>query len=181
PAGPARPENAAGATLAMVKSQFEDYKQKWAELLAGPDSPLPMDKVGSFPGLEFYPYDDGWRFVGPLVRLGEPHTLDLVDNHGKSEPYIEYARFPFERAGKVVTVNVYRSLAQPEQFFVPFRDSTSGHETYDAGRYAHVDSLAPDRFVLDFNRSYNPYCAYASTWACPLVPSENVLPFGVRA
>ncbi|MEO6463369.1 MAG: DUF1684 domain-containing protein, partial [Candidatus Eisenbacteria bacterium] len=60
-------------------------------------------------------------------------------------------------------------------------DSTSGGETYGGGRYVHLDSLDTHRFVLDFNKAYNPYCAWDASWICPLPPRENALPFAVRA
>ena len=62
-----------------------------------------------------------------------------------------------------------------------FRDSTSGTETYEAGRYVHLDSLGEHQFVLDFNKAYNPYCAYDTSWICPLPPPQNSLRYAVRA
>ncbi|MCI0396478.1 MAG: DUF1684 domain-containing protein, partial [Chloroflexi bacterium] len=68
----------------------------------------------------------------------------------------------------------------------PFRDTTNGQETYGAGRYldSHrpgLNQLGPDRFEVDFNYSYNPYCAYSEYYSCPLPPRENWLKVPIRA
>ena len=180
-APPARAEDVSLSTLALMRGSFEQHKAQWRAVLSGADSPLPMDQVDAFPGPEFYPYDASWRFVGDLDRSAAPRTLAMPDTKGREEPYIEYGLFRFERAGRVDTLVVYRPIEHPQQFFIPFRDSTSGHETYEGGRYVHLDSLAASRFLLDFNHAYNPYCAYASTWACPLPPRRNELAAAVRA
>src|SRR3712207_9470775 len=67
------------------------------------------------------------------------------------------------------------------RLFVPFRDKTCGKETYGAGRYIDLNKKATDEYVLDFNRAYNPYCAYSPYYSCPLPPGENNLPVEVRA
>ena len=70
---------------------------------------------------------------------------------------------------------------QGDELFIPFRDSTSGNETYGAGRYVEAEPLGDGRFELDFNRAYNPYCAYNDAWRCPLPPRENWLTVPIRA
>jgi uncharacterized protein (DUF1684 family) len=94
----------------------------------------------------------------------------------------------FLRGGRVVALHVYRLLDLPERaggegLFLPFKDQTTGKETYPAGRY--VDLVGPDGgpFVLDFNRAYNPSCAYGEPerFQCPVTPAENALPIAVTA
>jgi uncharacterized protein (DUF1684 family) len=179
--GPAKSEPLSVASVAMMRSQFESHKEEWRTVLKGHDSPLPLDKVDVFEGPEFAPYDPSWRFVGGLERLPGPRTVPLPDNRGKTQTYMEYARYPFERMGRVMSVLVYRPIEHPEQFFIPFADSTNGQETYQGGRYVHLDSLGEQRFALDFNKAYNPYCAYDEHWACPLPPTENHMPAAIRA
>ena len=65
--------------------------------------------------------------------------------------------------------------------FLPFRDATSGPETYGAGRYLDAEITSDGRVLLDFNRAYFPYCAYGEGWTCPLPPAENWLRAAVRA
>jgi uncharacterized protein len=69
---------------------------------------------------------------------------------------------------------------EPEAAFVPFRDATSGSETYGSGRYLEAE-LRDDTVTLDFNLAYNPYCAYGDGWSCPLPPRENWLTVPIRA
>jgi hypothetical protein len=91
----------------------------------------------------------------------------------------------FEVGGKQHRLTAFVSERDGyEVLFVPFRDATSGHETYGAGRYveAPFDSEAADDPVeLDFNYAYNPSCAYDARWSCPLSPSENRLAIAVPA
>ena len=73
------------------------------------------------------------------------------------------------------------AFSQGDGLFIPCRDSTSGSETYAAGRYVEAEPLGDGRFELDFNRAYNPYCAYNDAWRCPLPPRENWLTVAIRA
>ena len=70
---------------------------------------------------------------------------------------------------------------QGDELFIPFRDATSGKDTYGAGRYVEAEALGNGRYLLDFNRAYNPYCAYNDDWRCPLPPAENWLKVAIRA
>jgi len=181
PAPPAAPESVQAQTVAMWRSQFEQSKAQWNTLFTGDDSPLPEDRRASFPGQPWYPYSPSWRFVGDLVRLDPPRGIDVPDTKGKTQVYYDYGRYPLRVGSTIDTLHVLRPGDHPEQYFVAFRDSTTGVETYGGGRYAHLDSLDEHRFVLDFNQAYNPYCAYDTVWMCPLPPRENTLPFAVRA
>ncbi len=181
PVPPARPEAAQAATVAMWRTQFDSHKAQWDAVLAGPDSPLPEDARASFPGLGFYPYDESWRYVGDLERMDPPTFIEVPATKGRTQSYLDYGRFPFERDGVVATLEVHRPVDHPDQFFIAFFDSTNRGETYEGGRYVHLDSVGTHKFVLDFNKSYAPYCAFDSTWICPLPPRTNALPFAVRA
>ena len=181
PPPPARPEQLAQGTLAMLRSQFETHKEQWNAVMSGPDSPLPADRVNSFGGLGFYPYAPEWRFVGDLERLHPPRTVTLDDSKGRTQIYFEYGKYRFIAEGDTTTLLVYRPPDHPAQYFIAFRDSTSGKETYGAGRYVHLDSLDTHKFVLDFNKAYNPYCAYDTSWVCPLPPPANWMKHAVRA
>lgn len=82
-------------------------------------------------------------------------------------------------------LSVYRlddlSAELPEHLFLPFRDAGAGSETYGAGRYVDVEPLAGGVVAVDFNRAYNPDCAYGISAQCPITPAENTLPFAVCA
>jgi hypothetical protein len=182
PVPPAKPEVVQPATVSMWRSQFEAHRAQWeAEIARSPDSPLPEAKRAAFPGLRFYGFDPAWRYVGDLQRLRPPAFIQVPDTKGRGQAYLDYGRFPIERDGVVATLAVYRPVEHPDQFFIAFFDSTNGGETYEGGRYVHLDSLDVHRWVLDFNQAYNPYCAYDASWICPIPPRANALPFAVRA
>jgi uncharacterized protein len=181
PVAPLQPEQANAATVSMWRSGYENHKQQWHALLQSESSPVPEKARATFEGPEFFPYAPEWRLIGDLQRLPVQRFDRMAATHGKTQDYLEYGKVPVAANGDTVTLMVYRPLDHPEQYFVPFRDSTTGDETYGGGRYAHLDSLDVHRWVLDFNQSYNPYCAYDSVWICPLSPPANTLPFRVRA
>ena len=85
----------------------------------------------------------------------------------------------FDVDGQRTQIALYSS-EDSDELFVPFRDATSGHESYPAGRYLEVHAHGDD-VVIDFNYAYNPSCAYNPRWACPLAPPESRLPVAVRA
>jgi uncharacterized protein (DUF1684 family) len=183
PVAPARPEAANAATVSMWRSQYEQHKEQWRTTFQGADSPLPEAARAGASGPSFYPYAPEWRLVGDLVRLkgAEQKFVKIPTTRGKTQDYLEYGRIPVAAGGDTVALLVYRPLEHPEQFFIPFRDKSNGDETYGGGRYVHLDSLDTHRFILDFNGAYNPYCAYDTSWICPLPPPGNTLPFAVRA
>jgi len=84
----------------------------------------------------------------------------------------------FDLAGERLSLVAYE---QGDELFIPFRDGTSGKETYGAGRYVEAEAQGGGRFALDFNRAYNPYCAYSDAWRCPLPPAENWVTVPIRA
>lgn len=181
PVPPAKPEVANDATLAMWRSTFEQQTTQWREVFKSEASPLPESKRATFEGPDFSPYDPQWRLVGDLQRIRPQRWIEVPSTHGKTQTYLEYGRFPVAADSDTVALVVYRPLEHPEQFFIPFHDATNGEETYGGGRYVHLDSLDVHRWVLDFNKAYNPYCAYDSVWICPLPPPSNTLPLPVRA
>lgn len=82
-------------------------------------------------------------------------------------------------------LQAYKSDYLQESLFIPFRDITNGKETYSAGRYIDLDSVKhtidKGKWILDFNRAYNPFCAYNSAYSCPFVPPENWLKVAIQA
>ena len=183
PVAPAVPEAANAATVSMWRSQYEQHKEQWGATFRGADSPLPEAARAGAAGPAFYVYAPEWRLVGDLERLkgAELKFVKVQATRGKTQDYLEYGRIKVAAEGDTVSLLVYRPLEHPDQFFLPFRDATSGGETYGGGRYVHLDSLDAHRFILDFNHAYNPYCAYDTSWICPLPPVGNTLPFAVRA
>jgi uncharacterized protein (DUF1684 family) len=147
-----------------------------------PDSPIPAEERADFSGLHCWPYDPAVRFVVPVEPLEPVETLARsISGDSFTLRRIGLVRLPIG-ALDVYWIDVYGG-----GIFAPFRDGTSGAETYGAGRYL-LDTvkgadLGGDEqgLVLDFNYAYHPSCAYDPIWSCPLAPRANWLKTAVRA
>jgi uncharacterized protein len=137
------------------------------------------------PGLRFYPFDPAYRVRGMIVPAIPPQPLRLPTSSGAIRPAHRVGRITLRLPPGDATLALYSlddlETVQPGHLFLPFRDAGAGTETYGAGRYVEV-ALAPGGVVeVDFNRAYNPDCAYGITAQCPIAPSENTVPFAVAA
>lgn len=136
-----------------------------------PQSPKP-----GYTGLEYFPYDPALRFLGD-VEPAEPEPREI-----DGFLFRRFAHVHFELG----TLELYWLEGYGGGVFLPFRDGTSGRETYGAGRYLLDTVKGSDlgsvdgRLVLDFNFAYNPSCSYDDCWACPLTPPANRLSVEIR-
>jgi hypothetical protein len=144
-----------------------------------PSSPLTPPQRARFRGLAYFAPNPELVVEAELCAYVEPNEVELVTSRSDTEPYRRAGVARFEVAGVLATITLFRSAR--EELFVPFRDATSGTETYGAGRYLEARSLDAGRTLLDFNYAYNPYCAYSAGWRCPLPPVENRLTVPIRA
>lgn len=150
----------------------------------GPQSPIPFEERASFKGLEYYPPHEKLRFELALNEHKEKSTITVQDTTGGIQEYLKWGVFRFEIDKKEHTLQAYKSNEEEERLWVPFRDDTSGEETYGAGRYMDLEpsrDKISGRCVLDFNKAYNPFCAYSERYVCPLIPPENWLEIPIRA
>ena len=134
-----------------------------------------------FSGIERFPVDPAWRIVAEWLPLDPPFQLATGTVIGTIEQYPAPGKAVFERGGQ--TFELYPVLEAPgdEQLFLIFADATSGKETYGAARFLYADMPSNGRIVLDFNKAYNPPCAFTAYATCPLAPPENRLAFRVPA
>jgi uncharacterized protein len=151
--------------------------QRWCDVRAElyrdhPQSPRPGGEPRHFP------YDPAWRFEAP-VEPAEPEPIEL-----NGFPFTRFAR---ARVTEAASLDLYWLETYGGGIFLPFRDATSGGETYGAGRYLLDTVKGADlggtdtTLVVDFNFAYNPSCAWDDAWACPLSPPANRLDFEVAA
>ncbi|WP_216327381.1 DUF1684 domain-containing protein [Deinococcus aestuarii] len=135
---------------------------------------LTDDERPAFTGTRYFEVDDRYVFRLRPDWLADPETVELSTSKGQNRPYLRSARVsvPFPEGEAELTI--FSSLTEPAHAFIPFRDATSGRETYGAARYLEV-KREDDWVTLDFNRTYNPYCAYGDRWNCTLPPAENML------
>ncbi len=165
-----------------------DRAAKDEEFRTSADTPLLSADLPSFRGLDYWPPDPSYRFSGPIDRDANPKRITLLSTTGKSRPCETYGTVAFEVRGKRCRLRIYRLLDAPEAvgtaaLFLPFTDGTTGRETYPAGRYVDLTGPEGGPYVLDFNRAYNPLCAYGAPerFACPVTPAENRLAVRIEA
>jgi uncharacterized protein (DUF1684 family) len=149
------------------------------------ESPIPEQDRAGFAGLDYFAVDPALRFRVRLIRLSIPARIRMGTNTGEIRDGLRYGFFEFRVQGQDCRLHVYRmeedgDAGQP-RLFIPFRDATSGKETYGAGRYLDLQENTSGIYELDFNRAYNPLCAYGMEFSCPVPPEENRLPVPIRA
>jgi uncharacterized protein len=163
-----------------VKTELEQFRQDKDEFYAQDhQSPLTPVQQRTFKGLSYFPENKALLIRAKIDRDVEPGVVRMETTRGKEQLYRRYGKVRFEVDGRPAEVTLYASDGS-HNLFLPFRDSTSGGETYGAGRYLDLEAHH-DEVVIDFNYAYNPYCAYSADWNCPLPPAENWLKVPIRA
>lgn len=166
-------------------------RERWAEMRdelfrSHPQSPLPEDQRSNFAGVPYFPYDMGYRCLG-TVHQQPGKSFEIPTSAGPPMAFTRFASVTFTLQGPEHTLELYWLDSYGGGIFLPFRDATSGTETYGAGRYLWDSikgadlGMEGDRMVLDFNFAYNPSCSYDSCWACPLAPPPNRLEIAIQA
>jgi uncharacterized protein (DUF1684 family) len=161
-------------------------REKDRFFMESPHSPVPPEERARFTGLKYYPYTPQFVFQVRLKDLESPEEVVMSTSVGGEEVlYHKVGYFEFEVDDMIQRLYVYRSAHEHEEghptLFIPFRDATSGRETYGAGRYLEVEVNPSGEYILDFNLAYNPYCAYSEAYICPLPPPDNWLRVEIRA
>ncbi len=155
-----------------------------------PQSPLKEGAKKNFKGLSYYPIDLKYAIVGSIEKYPtepKPTYINLPTNKEREKKYVKYGRFKFKLEGKEFLLHIYRPLGGGE-LFLPFKDKTSGVETYPEGRYLNIEpmpggsgSTRAEKVLIDFNRAYNPFCEFNEKFTCPFAPRENWLDIEIRA
>lgn len=148
-----------------------------------PDSPLRPEERPIFKGLKYFPPDEAYRVSASLELLDKPEPVIFITSKGSRQSYLKYGTLQFEINGVRLDLKVYKSTEDPfaRSLFVPFSDETSGSETYGSGRYLDLEESGSDKYELDFNLAYNPYCAYNPNYTCPIPSRENRLQVKILA
>jgi uncharacterized protein len=164
-----------------IKKERED-KDRF--MRTSPQSPFAKNK-NDFKGLNYFPPDPKYRIIADLVPIENKKIVTLKTNDGKEERYQEYAYAEFDLDQFHNKLIIYEMIDMGPfrgKLFLAFGDATSADETYGAGRYLDVlKTPGSPTITLDFNKAYNPYCAYNETYSCPLPPPENLLNAPIRA
>lgn len=140
--------------------------------------------------LQFYPIDRKYAVSAQFDRIADAPWFNMPTSGTISKAFRIYGILRFTLDGQPLRLHVYQSqnlLNDPRYanyLFIPFTDKTNGETTYEAGRYIDLSTevLNADDFWLDFNKAYNPYCAYISNkYNCPVPPKENDLVVEIKA
>lgn len=162
----------------------QHYKQ---EFLEDERSPLTAPDTGF---LRFYAPDETYRVAASLELTPNTKPFDMPTASGKSKPFKQYGVLKFTLNDTSMSLPVYQNLKLKKDpkhkyhLFLPFRDKTSNEQTYGGGRYIDLSIKDIDdngMIEVDFNKCYNPWCAYGTGYSCPIPPKENRIPVAVKA
>ena len=162
-------------------------KELNAEYADSKTSPLLPEDLKEFKSLDFYPANEKFYVVAQFVRTANEQPFEMKTSTDRKPVYVKYGEAHFSIDGQFFKLNIYRNieLSKKEQYkdylFLPFSDLTCGNESYIGGKYIDLKIPQGDTIVIDFNSSYNPYCAYSPKYSCPKVPLENDLKIEIRA
>lgn len=168
----------------MITKIEKERKEKDVFFKVHSQSPIPPEEKNNFTSLNYYPVKPEFRFVIDIHEHKDKDEVEVNDNKGNRQEFLRWGEFKFELNDKQVTLQAYKSDLREERLWVPFRDMTNEKETYGAGRYIDLDAYQDkkdDKWILDFNRAYNPFCAYSESYVCPFIPPENWLELEVKA
>ncbi len=167
----------------QIAAHREKYK---ADFVTNEHSPL---KEGDLKYLHFYNADSNYKVTAKVTLLEGEKAFKMPTYAGTTAEYIRYAKLDFNINGKPTQLTLYKNVAfsanpaYKDYLFLPFTDQTNNKETYGGGRYIDLKSgdIANGSIELDFNKAYNPYCAYSDGYRCPIPPEENDLALAIKA
>lgn len=172
--------------ISSWKKKIEEERElKDGFFKAHPQSPIPLEGRMRFKRLEYCPPDPNYRFELELHEHDEKKSIKIAYTRGEVKEFIRWGEFRFKIGGQEQVLQAYKSISEGELLSIFFRDATSGKETYGAGRYLDLeperDRTIDGKWIIDFNKAYNPWCAYSEAYTCPFVPPENWLKVPIRA
>lgn len=167
----------------QIAKHREAYKE---DFIKDSNSPL---KKSDLQNLHFYDVDSTYKVLAGVELLKNEKVFKMPTFDGSSSDYYRYAHINFSLNGKAIQMTLYRSVAlstnpvYKDHLFLPFTDESNNKETYGGGRYIDLDTKEIDdnRIEIDFNKAYNPYCAYSDGYRCPVPPEENDLQLAIKA
>ena len=151
------------------------------------ESPLTDEDFKVFKALEFYPIDEKFMVEAKFVRTPKEKVFKMKTSTTRLPEYKKYGELFFQIDGKSFKLNVYQNIelskkeGYEDYLFLPFSDLTCGKESYIGGRYIDMRIPKTNTVTIDFNKAYNPYCAYNHKYSCPIVPLENDLGIEILA
>jgi uncharacterized protein (DUF1684 family) len=159
----------------------EEFQQEHIADFKDPEKSPLKEKAKRFKGHDFFPINSTLRVNAKLVRSLSPIPFQMKTTTSRLPTYEKYGIAQFTIGGKEFSLSIYQShnLREKEGFknhlFLPFTDLSNGAESYIGGRFIDLEIPKNRVIVIDFNKAYNPYCAYSPDYSCPIPPQENHL------
>ncbi|WP_408960010.1 DUF1684 domain-containing protein [Natrinema sp. 74] len=176
------------------RDELETKRAEKDEFFADhPQSPIPPEERDAFDGLDYFAPDPTYRVTATATVHDDPDVVLMDTTAGREMRYRRVVTLEFDLSrddddledGTFELAGYEQESPGEQPLFVPFRDKTTGQQTYEGGRYMELapeDELSDgDEIVVDFNLAYSPFCAYSDTFDCPLPPEENWLEVAVPA
>ncbi len=166
-------------------SKFQNKLNK--DFSSNEDSPLTEEDLKSFTKLDFFVIDTAFRVTAKLKFHTDSKPFKMATTTDRLPVYKLYATASFTLQGKAFQLEIYQNeklTLSPEyedHLFLPFTDNTNGETSYGGGRYIDLNIPEGDQIIIDFNQSYNPYCAYNHKYSCPIPPEVNHVDTEVKA
>jgi uncharacterized protein (DUF1684 family) len=167
---------------------IQKFHQKLNNDYANPTtSPLKQEDLASFKNLDIFPIDENFKIIASFEKTPNDPIFEMQTTTERKPPYKRFGIATFNLNGKIFKLNVYQNQQLLMDFeyrnylFLPFTDATNGYESYKGGRYIDLEIPTAKSLVIDFNKAYNPYCAYNSKYSCPVVPKENHINIAIKA
>lgn len=180
--------NSQGKRPVLGKTEYQ--RSENARFKDASRSPLKKKDLKNFKALDFFPVDSSYIVTAKLMRTPEAPVFQMATTTDRKPEYRQYGILTFVLQGKKLELSLYQNLNEirnpkyKDYLFLPFTDDTSGEESYGGGRYMDVflSKINEDDTVeLNFNNTYNPYCAYNDRYSCPIVPRKNHLDIAIKA
>ncbi|MEE9348849.1 MAG: DUF1684 domain-containing protein [Flavobacteriaceae bacterium] len=176
-----------GTSNVAIESAKDFQYQKNIEFANKSKSPLTDEDFNHFVTLDFYPIAEKFIINAKFVRTPNEKPFKMLTTTSRVVDYIKFGEAHFSLQNKQHKLDIYQNLELIKKdgfqnhLFLPFMDVTNGMTTYPGGRYLDLEQPKTDMISIDFNQSYNPYCAYNDKYSCPIPPSENTLKIAIEA
>jgi len=164
------------------EKELASFRKSRNKKMAGNNSPIPKEKRKNFIALNFYPPNKDFQFKAKFDLIFSQEIIELQTNTDRIPQFIPFGKITFEYFNKNYVLTAYKSVDNPsDELFIPFTDLSNGKNSYITGRYLDLEIPQKDSITLDFNRCYNPYCAYNPKYSCPIPPSQNHIDIDIKA